>query len=202
MRGKAIFVTGFLIVLACGGNDNGTTGDSAAAGATSTDSAGGAMSAPGTSGGASSDADIFGSMTAANAAEIAAGQLAADSGSSADVKRFGKLMVTDHTQMNEAAHRAASQMGITSQAGGNTQTATSQGTDLAGQLRGKRGAEFDQAFMDGMVSSHEATLQLLDRAATTTTNAQMDSTIAQARTKVQQHLDEARRLRDRGKGSN
>ena len=120
-----------------------------------------------------------------------------DSASNADVKRFAQRMLTDHQAMNEQGHQLAQQLNVPSQPGSATQTVGQQSEEIGQQLHGKKGKEFDVAFMDAMVRSHESTLQLLDQSANTTNTPQLDQHIAQARTKVQSHLDEAKQIQQK-----
>lgn len=153
-------------------------------------------------GGQMSGQDMFGAMAAANAAEIEAGQLAADSATNGQVKEYGRMMVTDHKAMNEELHQAAQQAGLQSRAGETTENLVGTIRDIAGELRGKRGAEFDRAFMDAMVRSHEETLALLDRATQAQSlPQQLTGVVTSARQKVQQHLEQARQIQGRVRGS-
>ena len=50
-------------------------------------------------------------------AEVQMGQIAAEKGSSDDVKQFGQKMVTDHTQLGDQMKQVAQQIGVTPPAG-------------------------------------------------------------------------------------
>lgn len=186
------------VAAACGGgNDAGNDTGLGATGAT-----GAATGAATAAGGDMSNQDIVAAMAAANAAEIAAGKLAADSATNAQVKAFGRKMVTEHQAMNEQAHHAAQQAGVTSEPGQQTGNVVETSRNIAQELQGKRGADFDRAFMDAMVRSHEQTLELLNRAAQSVTAAPaLKTAVTEAQPKVQQHLEEARQIQGRLQGS-
>ena len=152
-----------------------------------------------TSDGLMRDADIFAAMTASDATEITLGQLGADSATNADVKQFAQMMVTDHKAMSEQMHQIAEQLNIVSQSGDRAENTIDDSDDWADDLKGKTGRDFDQKFMDIMVESHENTLKMLEKAASSTTTAQLTEAINNARTKVQSHLDQAKQIQERVK---
>ena len=122
-------------------------------------------SAVGTSGGAADDGGVSGSndqefvreMLAAGAAEIQLGQLASQRGTSAEVKQFGDRMVQDHTKAGEQLKQIASRQGITTAA-----AADDDHRELMERLSGAKGAEFDRAYMEAMVDSHEDVLDKIE----------------------------------------
>src|SRR3954470_14191835 len=59
------------------------------------------------------DPQIAAIVVAANQVDIDAGNLAAASGSSAEVKAFGKQMVTDHTGVNKQATELVTKLKVT-----------------------------------------------------------------------------------------
>lgn len=179
--GLALAALGF----ACAGNDDGAVVDSVA---------GNLGDAFATTGGTMSDREIVGALTAANAAEIELSQLALDSAQNADVKSFAQMMVTDHRALNEQVHSTSTQLDLMSTAGERAENLAESAGDDADDLRDAGSAEFDRAYMEHMVSSHEQTLQVIDRAAQATNTRQLDQLLTDARTKVQQHLERARQL--------
>ena len=141
------------------------------------------------------DPEIAAIVVTANQIDIDAGKLAQSKSTNAQVKELGRLMVTDHRAMNEQVHQAAQQANVVSRAGDEAEDIGDDGREMMEELRGKRGAEFDREYMDEMVDSHEEALEMLDRAARDTARAApIREAVTQSRQKVQQHLDQARRL--------
>jgi len=174
---------------ACGDRDNEATMDSMAG---RLDSAGTAA----TDETVMRDGDIFASMTASNSSEVALGKLGVDSATNAEVKEFARMMVTDHESMNKEVHNVALALDLVSQSGDRTEDVVDDSKDRMDNLKGKHGADFDREFMDIMVESHESTLKMLDKAASSTGTAQLVTAINAARPKVEQHLSRAKSIRD------
>ena len=66
--------------------------------------------------------------------------------------------------------------------------------DLNGKTVGK---DFDNEFMEEQVDMHQETLDLLDDLDSKTTNADLKAAIAEAKPKVQAHLDQAKAIKDK-----
>ena len=64
-------------------------------------------------------------------------------------------------------------------------------------LNAKTGADFDKEFMEEQVDMHQETLDLLNDLDSKTTNADLKAAIAEAKPKVQAHLDEAKAIKDK-----
>ena len=186
----AISLCTVVLTTACSSGDNSVTDSAGGAADTSAASA----SAAGGNNGQMTDANIFATLTAVNAAEVSASTLARDSASNAEVKAYARTMVTEHNAMNESVHHVAQQLNIVSQTGDRTEDVAELGKDISDDLRGKKGPDFDRAYMDGMVKSHEDALAFLDRAGQATNTPQLDQAITEARPKVQAHLDQAKQI--------
>jgi putative membrane protein len=140
-------------------------------------------------------------------AEVRLGQLAAERGSSPEVKRFGQRMVADHTKANEELKAIASQARVTlpSQPDEDHQELHSRLSRLSGQ-------EFDREYMKAMVDGHEEVLRELethasananrpagDRAVGTSGDASGRSAAdwaSKTLPTVRQHRDEAKQIND------
>ena len=175
------------LAAACGGADEtGTFADSVAGSVAPIDLGADAMS----------DANIVATLVATDAAEIRASEFALDSASSGAVKEFARMMIEEHKAMSESIHQVARSLNIVSNPGDQTDDVADDSKDIAEELAGKSGAELDRAYLDAMVSSHEEALQTIDQAANATNTAQLDQALADAKTKVQTHLDRARQIRE------
>ena len=87
-------------------------------------------------------------------AEVQLGQLAAQKGSSDDVKAFGQKMVTDHTQLNNDIKPIADQMGV-------MLPKKLKKDDQAeyDKLSAMAGEDFDKEYLTFMVKDHHADLR-------------------------------------------
>src|SRR3982750_2428126 len=101
---------------------------------------------------APSDAQIASIVVTANQVDIDAGKLAESKASNAEVKAFGKQMVTDHTGVNKQASDLVKKLGVTPEDNPTAQSLKSGGADNVKQLRGVKGAAFDKAYIDHEVA--------------------------------------------------
>lgn len=85
-----------------------------------------------------------------NLAEIKEGRLAERKGATAGVRRFGAVLVRDHSKANQKAMAAASSMGVTPPAEPNSKQTMAY--DRLASLSGRR---FDQAFVKAEVKDHK-----------------------------------------------
>jgi putative membrane protein len=133
---------------------------------------------------------------AANNAEIEAGKLAETKATNADVKAFGKTLVTDHTKMLNDVNSLASQQSVT------PDTTMDDVKDLMGHSRDElkdltdkaKGADWDKDFIDKMVDDHQKVLEKLQDAVKNTTDSTLTKALTEASGKVQEHLTKAQEL--------
>jgi putative membrane protein len=98
----------------------------------------------------SGDRDFIERHLEGGMAEVELGKMAAEKGSSAEVKRFGQMMVTDHTKAGDELKQIAAQYNIAPPAQLNDEH-----RDLRDKLSKLQGAEFDREYMKAMVDDHE-----------------------------------------------
>jgi putative membrane protein len=96
------------------------------------------------------DRDWVNDVAVASMAEVELGKMAADRALSADVKKFGQMMVTDHTKANEELKQAVSRFNIAPPPGMDDKH-----RDLYEKLSKLQGNEFDREYMSAMVDGHE-----------------------------------------------
>jgi putative membrane protein len=82
--------------------------------------------------------------------EVQLGQLAAQKGSSEDVKSFGQKMVDEHTQLGNAISQVAESVGVTPPAG-----LSKKDKELVAKLSQLSGSQFDDAYITAMVKDHK-----------------------------------------------
>jgi putative membrane protein len=85
-----------------------------------------------------------------NYAEVEMGKLAQSNGQSEGVKSFGKMLVTDHSDANEKATKAAQSLGVTAPTGPNKK----QQADYD-KMSKMKGDGFDKMFAQHMVADHK-----------------------------------------------
>lgn len=150
---------------------------------------------------APTDAQIAAIVVTANQVDIDAGRLAEGKAHAASVKQFAKLMVTDHTNVNNAAKALVKKLGVTAEDNPTAQGLKKGGDDNLANLRKLDGAAFDKAYVDHEVAYHEAVIDALDKTLVpSASNAELKALLQKARPTFEAHLEHARQLQgDLGK---
>jgi putative membrane protein len=121
--------------------------------------------------------------------EIKLGQLAADNGSTKEVRDFGQMLVTDHTAANATASQLASSMGVA------VPTSTTPEADAEyTKLQGLKGADFDKEFASAMAAGHQKAIDKFKAEAGSTDPAPVIDFANQTLPTLQHHLDTAKSL--------
>ena len=165
-----------------------TTMDTAATGAV-TDT--GAM---GTSAAKLTDANIVALLDEANKADSAAGALAAKKGTSADVKSFAKLMMSEHHALRLQGQQLAKKLNVTPEPPADDPVAAMAQQEMSILESTPKGAEFDRAYIDQEVTAHKAVKDLRDRAESDAQNEELKDLIGKAQPVIQKHLDQAEEI--------
>ena len=109
------------------------------------------------------DAQIASIVVTANQVDIDAGTLASAKAQSAEVKAFGKLMVTDHGGVNKQATELVTKLKVTPEDNPTSQNLKAGGDENMSKLRALKGAAFDKAYIDHEVAYHQAVLDAVDK---------------------------------------
>jgi putative membrane protein len=105
----------------------------------------------------SADKDFVHDAATAGMAEVELGKMATERGANADVKKFGQMMVDDHTAAGDKLKRLAAAHNIP------VPTALDdKHRDLRDKLAKLQGADFDREYMDAMVDGHEGVADKLE----------------------------------------
>lgn len=119
--------------------------------------------------------------------EIAAGKLAVEKSTSAQVNDFGKMMVADHTrssaQLKAAVQQSGQTLDIPTRLGGEQQAQV----DI---LRNLSGPDFDREYLNQQLAAHRQTLALLKAYAGNGDIAELRQFAQGAIPVVQKHHDE------------
>ena len=106
------------------------------------------------------DPTIVAIFDAANTADMETGQLAAERGSTKEVRDFGAMLVHDHRIVRQEGRDLAAQLGVTPTPPADDASAMAH-ADAMATLRSKTGIEFDKAFLDHEVRFHEDVISAL-----------------------------------------
>jgi putative membrane protein len=117
-------------------------------------------------------------------AEVQLGQLAAEKGSSDDVKQFGQMMVTDHTKLGDQMKVVAQQLNVTPPA-----TVSKKDKELMTKLQSLSGAEFDNAYIVAMVKDHKKDADEFKAEAQQTQNPALQQVTQQGSQVIDRHLE-------------
>lgn len=130
--------------------------------------------------------------------EIGLGELAQSRGSSPQVREFGMIMVSDHQKANDELRELAQQNGYE-----NLPLTVPSGTQKGyDQLSDKNGTDFDKAFIQQMIKDHEKTVKLFRKQAENGKDEQLRNWATRTLPILEQHLEQAKRLRETIKNNN
>jgi putative membrane protein len=167
--------------------DPGTTNSAVNAAQDAASAAVGATSAA-TMGQVSTDAFVSNAVIG-NMYEIQAGEIAQKKGQSADVKAFGKMMVTDHTALGNAMKPAIAAAGQTAPT-----ALDERRKGMIDNLNAAAPADFDKVYLDQQEAAHNETLTLMQGYADHGDDAGLKEAAAKATPKIQAHLDQVKKL--------
>jgi putative membrane protein len=176
-----------LSAVACSKKEN-SGADTTAASAGMTDTSATASS---TTSGTWTDENIFAVLDEANAADSAAGAIAATKGTSAAVRDFGKRMMRDHHSLRIQGEALAKKLKVTPTppAGDNSMADSQKNLDLLNSTA--KGKDFDKAYIDHEVEDHKAVLETATKAMSQAQSTELKNLIQKAAPVVQGHLDKA-----------
>ena len=144
---------------------------------------------------APNDAQIAHIVVTANQVDIDAGKLAASMGSHADVKAFGKMMVSDHAGVNKQAGELAAKLKVTPEDNPTSQSLKAGGEKNVNHLKTLKGAAFDKAYIDNEVGYHQAVLDAVDKTLIPNAqNAELKALIVKVRPAFVAHLEKAKSI--------
>lgn len=138
-----------------------------------------------------SDANIVALLDEANAADSAAGAIAATKGTAAAVRDFARRMMRDHHQLRAEGAALAKKLNVTPSAPADDPLpAAAQGETNTLNTTAK-GKDFDKAYIDAEVEAHKKVLDLATKAAAQTQTAELKNLIQKAAPVIKGHLDKA-----------
>jgi putative membrane protein len=144
---------------------------------------------------APNDAQIAGIVVAANTVDIDAGKLAEKMSSNKDVQAFARMMINDHTGVNQKATALVKKLKVTPEDSDTAKSLKSGGDANLAKLKGMKGKEFDKAYVDNEVTYHQAVIDALDKTLIPNAkNAELKQTLVNVRPAFVAHLEHAKHI--------
>jgi putative membrane protein len=185
----ATLAVALLALAACSKKESSSADTTAALSTVSADTS--AMSAGAPAAGTWTDANILALLDEANAADSAAGAVAATKGTAAAVRDFGKRMMRDHHQLRAQGEALAKKLNVTPAAPSDDPVTPAAQKEMDTLNSTAKGKDFDRAYIDAEVDIHKAVLDIATKAAAQTQTAELKNLIQKAAPTIQGHLDRA-----------
>jgi putative membrane protein len=143
------------------------------------------------------DATILSTLGVLNAGEMTAARAARRRAARTDVKAVADLLLSDHAQMQGVLDSVGKIGNIVPHPGARAEALENQMRAERDRLEQLVGRQFDRAYAEAMVRSHEDALAEANRLANLTRDAGLRGAILRAIPLLQVHLDTARALQHR-----
>jgi putative membrane protein len=140
------------------------------------------------------DSNIVAVLDAANRADSTAGALALKKAASAEVRRFAKLMISEHHAMRVEGQQLAKKLGVAPKPPEKDPLAPYVASEMKALQSAPRGAAFDRVYIDNEVTLHQAVLDFANQARVTTQTPELRALIEKAVPLVRKHLEQAQAL--------
>jgi putative membrane protein len=143
------------------------------------------------------DPTIVAIFDAANTADIETGALAAQKGSSDAVRQFGAMLARDHKSVRQQGRDLAKKLGVTPTPPADKSAAKAHAEAMK-SLRGKKGEDFDRAFLDHEIKFHEDVINAVKSTLLPAIqNAELKQFVLKVAPAFQAHRDMAANLRQK-----
>lgn len=144
-------------------------------------------------GGGPSDPEIAHIVVTANTIDITAGKMAESKSKNAEIKKFAKLMVTDHTGVNKQATDLAKKLKVTPKDNATSMSLMQGAEENLAKLKTLKGKDFDKEYIDHEVAYHQAVLDTIDQTLIPNAqNAELKGLIEKVRPAIAAHLEHAK----------
>jgi putative membrane protein len=141
------------------------------------------------------DPQIASIVVTANQVDIDAGNLAKDTSTNAEVKKFAQQMVTDHTGVNKQAVDLVTKLKVTPEDNPTAQSLKTGGEKNVANLKTLSGAALDKAYIDHEVEYHQAVLDAVDKTLIPNAkNAELKALLVKVRPAFVAHLEHAKHV--------
>ncbi|HMJ08125.1 MAG TPA: DUF4142 domain-containing protein [Pyrinomonadaceae bacterium] len=133
---------------------------------------------------AASPDDFMNEAAIGGMSEVELGKIAAAKATNADIKKFGQMMVDDHSKANAELKALAAKKGKTLPA-----EPDSSHRSVIDSMKAKTGADFDEDYVDAMVDDHEDDVAAFEKEAQNGTDADVKAFAAKTLPTLKKHLD-------------
>ena len=141
------------------------------------------------------DAEIVAVTSTANNGEIDMANLATKSATSADVKNFAAMMITQHKDMESKGKALAAKAKITPADSDASNALKSDVQSTISNLKTQKGKDFDKAYMDSQVKAHRDVLNMFDnKLLPNAQNGDLKTLLTDGRSHVAAHLAKAEEI--------
>lgn len=144
------------------------------------------------------DAQILAFASTASAGEIQEAKLAQHRATNPAVKKFAALMIADHTKMLADGKALATKLAITPDTSKSDVSDLAKGgdKDIKDLTSKKVGKDWDEDYMEIQVDTHQKVLDKLNDASQSAKAPELKSALSAAIAKVQDHLTQAKTIKD------
>lgn len=136
------------------------------------------------------DSEFLVDQAEINLAEIEIGKLAQQKSTNAEVKKFGKMLVDEHTKSASEVSALAKTKNFTLPT-----SLTEEGQDEYNKLNEKSGVDFDKKFADMMIDGHEKAIDKLQKASKDATDEDVRQWASGNIAGLTAHLEHAKMLK-------
>jgi len=144
------------------------------------------------------DAEIVAITAAANGAEVDQGRLARQKAKDPRVRDFGSMMVDHHGQAIQEQEKLSLQATQSEE----SKRLQDDARDALESLKGKRGKEFDRAYLQLQIDEHRKVLRTLkEQLLPAAKDSQLKAYLENLEPKVESHLAQAERLQEELNGT-
>jgi len=140
------------------------------------------------------DANIAALLDEANATDSAAGALAATKATSPDVKRFARLMMSDHHALRVQGQQLVKKLQITPSPPADDPVGPLAQHETGALQLAPKGPGFDRIYIDHEVLVHRTVKDLLEKSKAAAENDQLKDLIGKAQPVIEKHLDQSEKL--------
>lgn len=145
--------------------------------------------------GAWAESDVAGLMQTANEGEVMQGQAASSRATSAEVRAFAQMMVSDHTAANDRLRDVLSRNNMTATMNADASTLRDNAQRTVTALNTYSGTAFDRQYMQTQVDLHQWLLSSLDNSLIPSARtAELRTLLQTQRGSVATHLERARQI--------
>jgi putative membrane protein len=146
---------------------------------------------------ASDDTDFLNEAAEGGMAEVELGKLATTKAASPEVKKFGQLMVDDHSKAGNELKALASKKGLTLP----TETDSSHKATID-DLRNRVGADFDKEYVESMYEDHTHDVAAFEEESRSATDPDVRAFASKTLPTLRKHLEMITAIRNKMGGNN